>query len=87
MVFDAVGGGALRRSWAACLKPNGRMVTIATNGGSSEDKRVKSAFFIVEANRQQLEEVARSGCRRAADVCRRGGAVLESAGSVYGGYS
>ena len=58
VVFDAVGGETLRRSWAV-LKPNGRMVTIATNGGSSEDERVKSAFFIVEANRQQLEEVAR----------------------------
>jgi len=58
VVFDAVGGETLRRSWAV-LKPNGRMVTIASDGSASEDERVKRAFFIVEAKRQQLEEVAR----------------------------
>ena len=39
------------------LKPNGRMVTIAADGESTGDERVKQAFFIVEPNRKQLQEV------------------------------
>jgi NADPH:quinone reductase-like Zn-dependent oxidoreductase len=57
VVFDAVGGETLKRSWSV-LKKNGRVVTIASDGGSSADDRTKNAFFIVEPNRQQLVEVA-----------------------------
>jgi len=57
IVFDAVGGETLDRSWAV-LKPGGRMVTIAADGEATEDQRVKDAFFIVEPNQKQLVEVA-----------------------------
>ena len=58
VVFDAVGGETLERSWNV-LKKNGRLVTIASGAESSPaDDRVKNAFFIVEPNRQQLIEVA-----------------------------
>jgi NADPH:quinone reductase-like Zn-dependent oxidoreductase len=58
VVFDAVGGETLQRSWSV-LKKNGRLVTIASDAESSPaDDRVKNAFFIVEPNRQQLIEVA-----------------------------
>ncbi len=58
IVFDAVGGDTLARSWAV-LKPAGRMVTIAADGEATHDQRVKDAFFIVEPNQQQLLEVGR----------------------------
>jgi NADPH:quinone reductase-like Zn-dependent oxidoreductase len=57
VVFDAVGGETLKRSWSV-LKKNGRAVTIASDGDSSADDRSKNAFFIVEPNRRQLIEVA-----------------------------
>lgn len=53
VVFDTVGGETLRRSWSV-LKPGGRMVTVATDSEATSDDRVKRAFFIVEANREQL---------------------------------
>lgn len=43
VVFDTVGGDTLRRSWSV-LKPNGRMVTIASDGPDSSGERVKKAF-------------------------------------------
>src|SRR5436309_2052627 len=52
------GGDTLRRSWGV-LKPNGRLVTIAAEGESTRDERAKQAFFIVEANRQQLIKIGR----------------------------
>ena len=55
VVFDAVGGETLRRSLTV-LKPNGRLVTIAASE-TTLGERVKSAFFIVEPNRQQLAEI------------------------------
>jgi NADPH:quinone reductase-like Zn-dependent oxidoreductase len=58
VVFDTVGGETLERSWRI-LKPSGRLVTIATSAEGSQDPRVHEAFFIVEANRAQLEEIAR----------------------------
>jgi NADPH:quinone reductase-like Zn-dependent oxidoreductase len=58
IVFDAVGGETLDRSWGV-LKPGGRLVTIAADSEGTDDKRVKDAFFIVEANQKQLVEVAR----------------------------
>jgi len=58
VVFDAVGGETLNRSWAV-LKPTGRMVTIAADSEGSSDQRVKDAFFIVEPNQKQLLEIAK----------------------------
>ena len=56
VVFDAVGGDTLRRSWSV-LKRNGRLVTIVSPDESGLDERTKAAFFIVEPNRSQLHEV------------------------------
>lgn len=56
-VFDAVGGETLARSWGV-LKPGGRLVTIADSEEGTADDRTRAAFFIVEANRPQLSEVA-----------------------------
>ncbi|MFZ0579524.1 MAG: NADP-dependent oxidoreductase [Candidatus Acidiferrales bacterium] len=58
IVFDAVGGDTLARSWAV-LKSSGRMVTIAADSETTADQRVKDAFFIVEPNQKQLFEIAR----------------------------
>jgi NADPH:quinone reductase-like Zn-dependent oxidoreductase len=57
VVLDLVGGDTLRRSFGA-IKEGGRVVTIAASSESTEDPKVKEAFFIVEANRQQLVELA-----------------------------
>jgi NADPH:quinone reductase-like Zn-dependent oxidoreductase len=59
VVFDTVGGETLQRSWAV-LKAGGRMVTIAADAEGQEEQRVKDAFFIVEPNREQLVEIAKS---------------------------
>lgn len=58
VVLDTVGGETLDRSWNV-LKPGGRMVTIASGGPEQTSQRVRDAFFIVEPNRQQLEEISR----------------------------
>ena len=58
VVFDAVGGDTLERSWSV-LKPGGRMVTIAADSEATVDQRVKDAFFIVEPNHELLVEVQR----------------------------
>jgi NADPH:quinone reductase-like Zn-dependent oxidoreductase len=58
IVFDAVGGETLNRSWGV-LKPQGRMVTIAADSEGTTDQRVKDAFFIVEPSQEQLLEVAK----------------------------
>ena len=57
VVFDAVGGDTLRRSWGV-LNRNGRLVTIAASSEATRDEREKAAFFIVEPNREQLTEIA-----------------------------
>jgi NADPH:quinone reductase-like Zn-dependent oxidoreductase len=57
-VFDTVGGETLARSWDV-LRPGGRLVTVASSGEGTADERTRGAFFIVEANRPQLSEVAR----------------------------
>jgi NADPH:quinone reductase-like Zn-dependent oxidoreductase len=57
VVFDAVGGETLDRSWGV-LKPDGRMVTVVSTAEGSGDPRVQKAFFIVEPNQKQLFEVA-----------------------------
>jgi NADPH:quinone reductase-like Zn-dependent oxidoreductase len=58
VVFDTVGGETLERSWSV-LASGGRLVTIAAAGEASQSPRVQAAFFIVEANRAQLTEIAR----------------------------
>jgi NADPH:quinone reductase-like Zn-dependent oxidoreductase len=58
VVFDAVGGDTLDRSWGV-LKPGGRMVTIAADSEGTADQRVKDAFFIVEPNQKQLVDIAK----------------------------
>ena len=58
VVFDGVGGETLDRSWSM-LKPGGRLVTIAAEGGSHPDPRSKDAFFIIEPNQKQLIEAAK----------------------------
>jgi NADPH:quinone reductase-like Zn-dependent oxidoreductase len=58
VVFDTVGGDTLDRSWSV-LEPGGRLITVAASAGKSPDPRVRAAFFIVEARRTQLEEIAR----------------------------
>jgi NADPH:quinone reductase-like Zn-dependent oxidoreductase len=57
VVFDAVGGDTLARSWAL-LTSNGRAVTIATNSEGTNDDRTKKAFFIVTPSQEQLTEIA-----------------------------
>src|SRR5262245_3742934 len=57
IVFDGVGGETLDRSWSV-LKAGGRIVTIAADSEFTTAQRVKDAFFIVEPNRKQLNEIA-----------------------------
>lgn len=84
VVFDAVGGDTLARSWGV-LKPGGRMVTIAADSESSTDDRVQQAFFIVEPNRQQLARVGEllesGGLRPVVDAA----IPLARAAEAYGG--
>jgi NADPH:quinone reductase-like Zn-dependent oxidoreductase len=58
VVFDAVGGDTLERSWGV-LRADGRMITIAADSENTTDQRVKDAFFIVEPNQKQLIEIAK----------------------------
>jgi NADPH:quinone reductase-like Zn-dependent oxidoreductase len=57
VVFDAVGGSTLQRSWGV-LGPDGRLVTIVSTVPSADDERTKQALFFVEPNRQQLCDIA-----------------------------
>jgi NADPH:quinone reductase-like Zn-dependent oxidoreductase len=56
IVFDAVGGKTLERSWRV-LNRNGRMVTIAADSEATSDERIKQAFFIVEPDSKRLAEI------------------------------
>jgi NADPH:quinone reductase-like Zn-dependent oxidoreductase len=58
VVFDTVGGSTLRNSWEV-LKPGGRVITIAAESEGTKDERIEKAFFIVEANRDQLLEIGK----------------------------
>jgi NADPH:quinone reductase-like Zn-dependent oxidoreductase len=58
LILDLVGGDILKRSFGA-IRKGGRVVTIAASSESTEDPKVKEAFFIVESNRQQLLELAK----------------------------
>lgn len=57
LVIDTVGGDTPERSLAV-LSANGRLVTITNETMYSKNPRVKSAFFIVEPDRTQLEDIA-----------------------------
>lgn len=57
VVFDTVGGEMLERSWRV-LRPGGRLVTIVSEAESTEDARIKAAFFIVEPKGDQLAEIS-----------------------------
>jgi NADPH:quinone reductase-like Zn-dependent oxidoreductase len=57
VVFDCVGGETLNRSWNV-LAPGGRLVTVAGSVEGSTDPRVTKAFFIVEPDQKQLEQIA-----------------------------
>jgi NADPH:quinone reductase-like Zn-dependent oxidoreductase len=56
MVFDTVGGDSLVRSFPL-LRPGGRVVTIAADIETTQDPRIKAAFFIVQPNHQQLTDL------------------------------
>jgi NADPH:quinone reductase-like Zn-dependent oxidoreductase len=58
LVFDAIGGETLKRSWSV-LKPGGRMVSIAAQSEGATDERTRGAFFIVAPSRTQLSKIAR----------------------------
>jgi len=59
VVLDAVGGDTVSRSWAV-LRPGGAMISVATYIPQDEPAkhRARGLFFIVEPNREQLEELA-----------------------------
>jgi NADPH:quinone reductase-like Zn-dependent oxidoreductase len=57
VVFDAVGGSTLQRSWGV-LGPGGRLVTIVSTVTSADDERTRQALFFVEPNRRQLGDIA-----------------------------
>jgi NADPH:quinone reductase-like Zn-dependent oxidoreductase len=84
VIFDTVGGETLDRSWDL-LQPGGRLVTIAADAESSADRRVKSAFFIVEQNGEQLaslRELFDSGKLKAFVKAEL---PIEEANHAYGG--
>lgn len=57
VVFDAVGGESLARSWNV-LKPGGRVVTVATASEENREPRVLDAFMIVRADGSLLAQLA-----------------------------
>jgi len=61
VVFDTVGGETRERS-RTILSRNGRMVSIAADGEVTTDPEVRKGYFIVEANREQLNRVAGMLC-------------------------
>jgi NADPH:quinone reductase-like Zn-dependent oxidoreductase len=71
LVFDTVGGELLRRA-PAVLGPGGRLVSVADEPPEAEG--IDAVYFVVEPNRDQLDEIA-----RLADE----GAVRPSVDSVY----
>jgi NADPH:quinone reductase-like Zn-dependent oxidoreductase len=61
LVFDLVGGETLERSWSV-LKPGGVLVSVVEDPNASAQARrsgARGVFFVVEAYRAQLVELAR----------------------------
>ena len=56
LVFDTAGGKRLERS-PAVLRPGGRLVSVATE--PPQWSGLRSTYFVVEPNREQLVELAR----------------------------
>jgi len=84
VVFDAVGGTTLQRSWNV-LKTGGRMVTIAADSEGAKDDRTKEAFFIVHPDQQQLIEIARLIDQGDLRACLGAVVPLEQAAAAYSG--
>jgi NADPH:quinone reductase-like Zn-dependent oxidoreductase len=84
VVFDAVGGETLQRSWAV-LKPGGRLVTVASGSSEATDARTKAAFFIVEPQQEQLTEIASLFDRGALRTCVDAVVPFAEAASAYFG--
>jgi NADPH:quinone reductase-like Zn-dependent oxidoreductase len=84
VVFDTVGGETRDLSWPL-LKPNGRMITIAADGESSTDPRIKNNYFIVEPNQKQLIEVARLFDEGSLETFVNAAVPLEDAPRAYAG--
>jgi NADPH:quinone reductase-like Zn-dependent oxidoreductase len=57
LVFDTVGGDALRRS-PAVIRDGGRLVSVAEEP-PADDGRIATTYFVVEPERAQLVELAR----------------------------
>jgi NADPH:quinone reductase-like Zn-dependent oxidoreductase len=57
VVFDAVGGDTLKRSWEL-LREGGKLVTVASQSADSAEQRVRDAFMLMQANGPQLAEIA-----------------------------
>jgi NADPH:quinone reductase-like Zn-dependent oxidoreductase len=60
VVLDAVGGDTVQRSWRV-LRSGGAMVSVATSISENElrEHNARGLFFIVEPDREQLEEMAK----------------------------
>jgi NADPH:quinone reductase-like Zn-dependent oxidoreductase len=60
LVFDLVGGEVLERSWSV-LKPGGVLVSVVEDPNESRTRRsdARGVFFVVEADRAELVELAR----------------------------
>jgi NADPH:quinone reductase-like Zn-dependent oxidoreductase len=84
VVFDAVGGDTLARSWDL-LTSGGRAVTIAANSEGTNDERIKKAFFIVTPNRDQLKEIADLLNKKELRCFVDGAVPLEKASEAYCG--
>ena len=82
VVFDTVGDETLQRSWGV-LKKDGRMVTIVSDVEGTDDPKLKAAFFIVEPNREQLEEVAQMLDKGTLRTFVGATVPLEQAGQAY----
>ncbi|HTH50117.1 MAG TPA: NADP-dependent oxidoreductase [Candidatus Limnocylindria bacterium] len=57
VVFDAVGGETLERSWSV-LRPDGRIATIVGEAQASPAQRNRDAFMLVRADGLQLAQLA-----------------------------
>lgn len=60
VVLDAVGGDTVERSWRT-LRPGGALISVAKSIPQDEPAKhgVRGLFFIVDADREQLEEMAK----------------------------
>ena len=57
VVFDAVGGDTLQRSWGV-LANGGRVVTVATQSEGVPEQLARDAFMLVRGDGSQLAEIA-----------------------------